>query len=71
MNASDFKTTQETAKLLGLKKGTLETWRYHGKGPKFHKIGRYVRYSMVDIEDFIQASRRTSTSDSGMGFRIL
>lgn len=71
MNASDFKTTEETAKILGLKKGTLEAWRYHGKGLRFHKIGRYVRYSMADIEAYIRGSRRTSTSDTGEGLQAI
>ena len=71
MNASNFKTTEETAKVLGLKKGTLEAWRYYGKGPRFHKIGRYVRYSIEDIEAFIKGSRRTSTSDNGDGLQAV
>jgi excisionase family DNA binding protein len=65
MSALDFKTTAEAAKILGLKKGTLEVWRYQGKGPLFHKIGRLVRYSEADIEAFINGSRRMSTSDTG------
>ena len=65
MNALDFKTTAEAAEIMGLKKGTLEVWRYQGKGPLYHKIGRLVRYTGADIEAFINGSRRRSTSDTG------
>jgi predicted DNA-binding transcriptional regulator AlpA len=65
MNAPDFKDTKETAKILGIKKGTLDIWRHQGKGPQFHKIGRLVRYSTADIETFLNKSHRVSTSDTG------
>ncbi len=38
MNALDFKTTAEAAEIMGLKKGTLEVWRYQGKGPLYLRL---------------------------------
>lgn len=37
-------TTTEVANRLRLEPGTIENWRYQGKGPRFVRIGRVVRY---------------------------
>ena len=50
---------------LSLSVKTLRTWRMRGDGPKFHKFGRNIRYSITDLQAFEAASERTSTSDSG------
>ncbi len=55
-------TTQEAADLLSLKKGTLEIWRWSGKGPNFLKLGRACRYRLEDLQQFMQKATRTSTS---------
>ena len=55
----------EAAEALGLKVATLRRWRWAGRGPPFFKIGNAVRYAAEDIDAFIQAARRTSTSDAG------
>jgi len=57
-------TTQEAADLLCAKKNTLEIWRTQGKGPKFRKIEGLIRYAEVDLEDFIDAATRQSTSEA-------
>ena len=56
---------REAAKRLGLRVSTLRRWRWAGKGPSFLKIGGAVRYDLADLEAFIEASRRRSTSDRG------
>ncbi len=58
----DFLTTRQAAELLGLKPNTLEIWRLRGTGPKFCKFSRAVRYRLTDLETYIQARTRTSTS---------
>ena len=55
----------EAAARLALKVATLRRWRWAGRGPPFFKIGNAVRYATEDIDAFIQAARRTSTSDAG------
>jgi hypothetical protein len=55
----------EAALRLGLSPTTLRRWRWAGKGPRFLKIGGAVRYELADLELFIEASRRSSTSDLG------
>ena len=58
-------TETETARRLGLSVKTLRRWRWCSKPPPFLKIGGAVRYDPADLEAFIAASRRTSTSDPG------
>ena len=55
----------EAAYRLGLKVATLRRWRWAGKRPRFLKIGSAVRYDPAELADFIEAARRTSTTDTG------
>jgi predicted DNA-binding transcriptional regulator AlpA len=52
------------AKMLGLSASTLRNWRVKGLGPIFLKISRVIRYRVSDIEEFISASARQSTSQT-------
>jgi len=56
-------TTKQAAEILGLKPTTLEVWRTRGDGPVYMKIGRAVRYRREDLESFMEAARRSSTSE--------
>jgi hypothetical protein len=53
----------EAAERLSIEVSTLRRWRWSGKGPRFLKIGGAVRYELADLCAFIEASRRSSTSD--------
>lgn len=55
----------EAAELLGLSVKTLRRWRWAGCGPIYHKLGTAVRYSHVDLSEYVLAGRRASTSDRG------
>lgn len=55
----------QTADLLNIKVPTLRRWRWAGKGPHFLKIGGAVRYEPSELEGFIAAARRSSTSELG------
>ena len=55
----------EAARILGLSVKTLRRWRWAGRPPHFLKIGSAVRYDPVELATFIEAARRTSTTDSG------
>ena len=59
----NFMTTKEAAALMGLKVNTLEIWRLRGSGPRFVKFGRAVRYRLDDLEKYIEAQTRQSTSE--------
>lgn len=58
-------TTEQAAAWLGLSARTLEKYRMEGKGPRFCKIGRWVRYLESDLEDWLVERMRHSTSDDG------
>ncbi len=49
-------TEQQVAERLNCTKSALRRWRREGRGPRFVKIGRLVRYRQADVEDFIERS---------------
>ena len=54
---------RQTAALLHVSVKSLQGWRVQGVGPPFVKLGRCVRYAVPDLEAFVLAALRTSTSD--------
>lgn len=57
--------TENAAKYLGdLRTNTLEGWRVKGIGPRWIKIGRLVRYDVSDLDAYLTAQTRQSTSQS-------
>jgi helix-turn-helix protein len=56
---------RRAADILNAAPATLSRWRYAGKGPRFVKIGRLVRYSMRELERYISQQERSSTSENG------
>jgi predicted DNA-binding transcriptional regulator AlpA len=58
--------TPDAAHYLGLTASTLEKMRLSGRGPRFVRLGsRAVGYAIGDLDSFIDAGRRDSTSDPG------
>ncbi len=55
----------DAARILSLSVKTLRRWRWAGKPPRFLKIGAAVRYDPEDLDAYIEAARRTSTTDTG------
>lgn len=56
----------DAAKILGVRVRTMADWRLRGEGPPHIRLtGRCVRYDMRDLESFVAARRRKSTSDPG------
>ncbi len=41
--------------LIGIPEKTLANWRSQGKGPKYLKVGRHVRYRMPDLDAWLDA----------------
>jgi hypothetical protein len=58
-------TEREAGAKLKKPPRTLEGWRRFGTGPAFLKLGRNIFYRLSDIEAWLAAQRRTSTSDPG------
>lgn len=46
----------EVSAALNASVHTLRNWRYRGKGPKYIKLSRCVRYRASDVEAFLAAS---------------
>ncbi len=63
-NTTRALTEREVAELLGLSVATLRAWRHRGKGPRFLRLGRSVRYLPSDVADFVRASAVDTTSVS-------
>ena len=58
-------TEREAAALLHVTVKAVQGWRYRGNGPRFVKVNRLVRYRLEDLQAFVLAALRTSTSDPG------
>ena len=56
---------EDVASFTGLSTSYLNKLRVTGFGPPFMKIGRAVLYKQKDVEDWLEKSRRQSTSDKG------
>ncbi|HEY8595152.1 MAG TPA: helix-turn-helix domain-containing protein [Devosiaceae bacterium] len=55
--------TREAAAYTGLAKSTLEKLRVSGEGAPYIRIGRAVLYDQDDLDTWLAAHRRRSTSD--------
>jgi len=57
-------TTPEAAEYLSVKPGTLEVWRCQGRGPRFVRLGRAIRYRPADLDNFIEKNLMAHTSEA-------
>ena len=48
-------TEAEAARHLGVSSGALRVWRLKGRGPRFCRFGRCVRYMRSDVEAYVEA----------------
>jgi excisionase family DNA binding protein len=49
---------QEAAERLGLQVSTLANWRWCGRGPRFLRVGRRVRYRLADLTAWMELQAR-------------
>ena len=56
--------TNEAASYTGLSKSTLEKLRVTGGGPEYAALGRVVVYRIEDLDAWVFAHKRRSTSDN-------
>ncbi len=59
----DLFDTEAAAAHLHLSKAYVEKLRLAGGGPTFLKLGRAVRYRRSDLDRWLDAQARTSTSE--------
>lgn len=57
--------TVEAAAYCGSSTSTFEKLRLTGRGPRYVKMGRRVVYDPADLDAWLAANRRRSTSDKG------
>ncbi len=56
-------TERVVAEMLGMPTGCLRNWRLKGKGPKFYKLGKSVRYDRAEVMAWLEGCRRATTRD--------
>lgn len=57
-NCDRWLTEKEVAKLTGISVSSLQKARHHRRGMPYCKVGRNsVRYSIQDVQEFMQACR--------------
>jgi excisionase family DNA binding protein len=56
---------RKAAEYIGVSDSTLAKWRMRGDPPAYRKLGRVVVYDQNDLDEWLDACRRTSTSDVG------
>ena len=47
-------STDDVARLLVIPVATLYTWRYKGTGPKAYRVGKHLRYRLVDVLTWLE-----------------
>lgn len=55
-----YMTDHEAAEHLGLSVHTMRDWRRLNKGPKYHKLGRSVRYLATDLDEWATSPKTTN-----------
>lgn len=43
----EFIDERQLSERIGIECTTLQNWRWSGKGPRYVKVGRLVRYNLV------------------------
>lgn len=63
----DWLSPFEAALYVNSSTSTLAKRRLTGGGPRYCRIGRAIRYSRQDLDEWLNATARRSTSDTGDG----
>ena len=63
-------TPEDLAVRWNVAPATLSQWRWNGRGPRFFKMNKGVRYRLQDVEKFEEQNMRQSTSSHYMEERL-
>jgi excisionase family DNA binding protein len=55
-------SVDDVAELLKVPVGTLRKWRTSGDGPPGFRVGKYLRYRLSAVEQFIEAQEERERS---------
>ena len=58
-----FLSTITLAEYLCVSPRTIERWRVEGNGPRYMKAGHRVLYNADDVDAWLEAASRRSTSE--------
>jgi excisionase family DNA binding protein len=56
VDPTDLVDEVRLASRLGVSRSTLQSWRYSGRGPRWIKLGRLIRYRTTDVDRFLEAN---------------
>lgn len=62
---AEILTIVEAAAYIGCKPATLRAWKAHGRGPRYYRAGRLIRYRRTDLDDWILDQLAASPASSG------
>jgi len=57
-NENELLDELQLATRLDVSRSTLQSWRYAGKGPRYVKLGRLIRYRTVDVDQYLRSQTR-------------
>jgi hypothetical protein len=57
-------TTGQAAKEFGIAESTLRKWRCYGRGPRFTRLGRAIRYRRGELAAFLDRATFESTLEA-------
>ena len=57
-------TTKEAARILKVSHRTLEDQRLKGRGPRFIKLGKWVRYREPDLAEWLDSPTFANTAEA-------
>ena len=61
---TEVMTTIEAAEYVGLKKPTMERFRFLGQGPAYCKLGGAVRYRKKDLDAWLDSRAVSSVEEA-------
>jgi predicted DNA-binding transcriptional regulator AlpA len=67
--AITYLRTREAAERLRVAASTLANWRSQGRGPRYARLGGVIVYPAAELDAFVEANLRNSTSDDLAGSR--
>ena len=61
---AEYLNERQLADRLGVSERTLQGWRLKGGGVPYYKIGRLVRYSVIEVTTWLSGRQCEHTSDA-------
>lgn len=53
-------TAKQAAEYLHVREQTLNNWRQIGRGPRFVRMGRLIRYRLSELDKFVEENSQTA-----------